>query len=201
MFTRHQLNEKAWYRALKVLFFLAFALIFFLGATVVYLWTSSKTTYYLPIKEGEFIASIANENKEAILNSFSGEPEYPSVFYDKEPEDRKVKIDFVSNYPDLYNSVNESIEYRLFKYENFVRLAKIVHYEDSLYGYKAKQSIINRFNHGFSGTRNPVTFSNYHISKRILYHLSYLLVVVCIFWLISRSFFYIFAKEKFLRIK
>src|SRR5258706_15154446 len=146
---RATLNQKAWYRALKVLFVLGFLFAQGFGFLITY--------------------SVRNE-KISFVKCENGK-------------------EFENPYPGL----------EFYKFTNENDLSKRCQNQDEISVINGEK--INPLDYGAVPEKLPysqILKPRYPIIERIgLYTLSFIICSV-IFWLVSRTFFYIFAKEKFL---
>ncbi len=148
---RSTLNQKAWYRALKVLFVLAFFLAQGFGFLITYSVTSEKVSF------------VKCDNGKEFENPYPG-------------------LDF-------------------YKFSNENDLSKRCQNPDEIPVINGKK--VNPLDYGAVPENlaySQISKPKYSVTEKTgFYALSFIIVSV-IFWLISRTFFYIFAKEKFLKL-
>lgn len=210
------LNQKSWYRGLKVFFILSFLLAQGLGFLITYNVTSEKVSFVKCDngKELEDSYSFPSDTEKlqiykkcdltAFLLNYS---DVKGVLTDAQRKELGAQVSQMQNNGTLQSEMQSAVDDFIQKYADTTPGKNI--------GPKlTKEEFVKKFNHDINDSFSVAgkdyswvanfTFQykdKYPIATKLIYYILSFFIVSAIFWLISRTFFYIFAKEKFLPFK
>jgi hypothetical protein len=204
------LNQKSWYRGLKVFFVLAFLLAQGFGFLITYSITSEKVSFVKCDNGKELEPTTLSFDQDKmkldlfkqcdIVAYFLAKTEIKGVLTDDQHKQIATTILQMESQGALESEIQQTVD-------NF-KLQYAVPNTDHK-GYTIEE-LSKQFGHDFSDTfkvkdSNWVanfTFDykdKYPLATKSIYYILSFFIVSAIFWLISRTFFYVFAKEKFLK--
>src|SRR3989344_386136 len=208
------LNQKSWYRGLKVFFVLAFLLAQGVGFLIAYSITSERVSFvkcdngkefenpYFYADDKEKLALFKKCDITAFLLQKS---EVKGILTDSQMKELGVQISQMQDNGSLQAEMQLAIDD--FKEKNADRTPSnnttksyTVEELTKLYGHDFNDS----FTVAGSDSHWVANFTfqdkdKYSFVMKAFYFIPSFFIVNVIFWLISRTFFYIFAKEKFLK--
>lgn len=204
------LNQKSWYRGLKVFFVLAFLVAQVFGFLITYSITSGKVSFVKCDNGNELEPATLSFDQDKmkldlfkqcdIVAYFLGKTEIKGVLTDDQHKQIATTILQMESQSALESEIQKTVD-------NF-KLQHAVPNTDHR-GYTTEE-LTKQFGHDFNDTFK-VKDSNwvanfafdykdkYSFATQLIYYVFSFFIVGAIFWLISRTFFYIFAKEKFLK--
>jgi hypothetical protein len=206
---REILNQKAWYRATKVIFVIVFLLAQALGFAITSELSNEKVSFVHCDNGKEFQPATLSFDQDKmkldlfkqcdIVAYFLAKTEIKGVLTDDQHKQIATTILQMESQNALESEIQQTVD-------NF-KLQYAVPNTDHR-GYTTEE-LSKQFGHDFSDTfkvkdSNWVanfTFEykdKYSLVMKSTYYLLSFFIVSVLFWLISRTFFYIFAKENFL---
>lgn len=209
------LNQKSWYRGLKVFFVLAFLLAQGLGFLITYSITGEKVSFvkcdngkefenpYFYADDKEKLALFKKCDITAFLLQKS---EVKGILTDAQMKELSVQISQMQDNGVLQSEMQLAVDDFKQKHadrtsSNNTTKSYTVEELTKLYGHD--------FNDSFTVTGSDshwvanFTFQDkdkYSLATKAIYYVLSFFIVSVIFWFISRTFFYIFAKEKFFNL-
>ncbi|GEM_PF-5984577 len=206
---RATLSEKSWYRALKVLFVLIFLLAQGFGFLITYSITSEKVSFVKCDNGKELKSDLSFFTDEGkldffkqcdIVDYFLGKTDIKGVLND----DQHKQIATTILQMESQNTLESEIQLTV---DNFKLQYAVPNTDHKSY---TTEELSKQFGHDFTDTFKVgdvnwvanFTFDykdKYSSAMKLIYYILSFFIVSGVFWLISRTFFYIFAKEKFLK--
>ena len=208
------LNQKSWYRGLKVFFILAFLLAQGLGFLITYSITSEKNSFvkcdngkefenpYFYADDKDKLALFKKCDITAFLLQKS---EVKGILTAAQMKELGVQISQMQDSGKLQSEMQSAVDDFKQNYadrtpSNNTTKSYTVEELTKLYGHDFNDS----FTVAGSDSHWVANFTfddkdKYSSATKLIYYVLSLFIVSAIFWLISRTFFYIFAKEKFLK--
>lgn len=212
---RATLSQKAWYRAIKVVFVLAFLLTQVIGLAITNAIASDKISFvhcdngkefenpYFYANDKEKLALFKKCDITAFLLQKS---EVKGILTDTQMKELGVQISQMQDSGVLQSEMQLAVDDFKQKYadrtpSNNTTKSYTVEELTKLYRHDFNDSFTVAGNDSHWVANFIFQYKDKHslATKSIYYILSFLIVSV-LFWLISRTFFYIFAKEKFLKL-
>lgn len=212
---RATLSQKAWYQAIKVVFVLAFLFTQVIGLAITNAIASDKISFvrcdngkefenpYFYADDKEKLALFKKCDITAFLLQKS---EVKGILTDTQMKELGVQISQMQDNGVLQSEMQLAVDDFKQKYadrtpSNNTTKSYTVEELTKLYGHDFNDSFTVAGSDSHWVANFTFQYKDKHslVTKSIYYILSFLIVSV-LFWLISRTFFYIFAKEKFLKL-
>ena len=210
---RSVLNQKAWYRALKVMFVLVFLIAQIIGFVITNELASKKVSFVHCDNGKEFIPATLSFDEDRMKLDLFKQCDIVAYFFNNSevkgvlPDDKRKEIDnlilqmqsqgsleseiktAVDDFKTKYSTPNPDAG-KKYTAEEFTKIA----------GHDVSDSFkVRDGNYWIANFKQGEKDKN-SLGIKLLYYILSFFIVNLIFWLISRTFFYIFAKEKFLKL-
>lgn len=211
---RVTLNQKAWYRALKVVFILAFLLSQVIGLAITNAIASDTVSFvhcdngkefenpYLYADDKDKLAIFKKCDITAFLLQ---KTEVKGILTEEQLKELGVQISQMQDNGALQSEMQSAVDDYKQRYadrtpSNNTTKSYTVEELTKIYGHDFNDS----FTVAGSDSHWVANFTFQHKDKyspgmKVAFYVLSFFIVSMIFWLISRTFFYIFAKEKFLK--
>lgn len=212
---RENLNQESWYRAIKVIFVIVFLLAQAVGFAITNEIANDKISFVHCDNGKEFENSYFYADDKEKLALFKKcditafllqKSEVKGILTDAQMKELGVQISQMQDNGVLQSAMQLAVDDFKQKYadrtpSNNTTKSYTVEELTKLYGHDFNDSftVAGSDSHWVANFTFEYREKYSHIVKAIYYILSFLIVSV-IFWLISRIFFYIFAKEPFLTL-
>ena len=197
---RENLNNKTWYRAVKVLLVLSFLIVQGFGLLITYSMVDNRVVYTLPIKGNEHIVIYKN-----IIPKVGETISAEEVQNLRKGENTKVKFDVAPTAADIKEVAGKynlsTTDYRVLGKEQVIANIEAMENQGAsqweVWEYLDSLGKPDNFA-GFWADKTDIYSQNkYSPIAKIFYLILSFLVVSVVFWLITRIFFYIILGEKF----
>ena len=197
---RENLNNRTWYRAVKVLLVLSFLIVQGFGLLITYSMVDNRVVYTLPIKGNEHIVIYKNIIPK-VGETISAE-EFQNL---RKGENTKVKFDVAPTAADIKEVAGKynlsTTDYRVLGKEQVIANIEAMENQGAsqweVQEYLDSLGKLDNFA-GFWADKTDIYSQNkYSPIAKIFYLILSFLVVSVVFWLITRIFFYIILGEKF----
>lgn len=213
---RITLNQKAWYRALKVVFILAFLLSQVIGLAITNI-IASDTISFVHCDNGKEFENpyfyADDKDKLAIFKKCDitafllQKTEVKGILTEEQMKELGVQISQMQDNGVLQSEMQSAVDDYKQRYadrtpSNNTTKSYTVEELTKIYGHDFNDS----FTVAGSDSHWVANFTfqykdKYSLGIKVAFYILSFFIVIMIFWLISRTFFYIFAKEKFLKFQ
>ena len=205
-------NQKSWYRALKVIFVLAFIFTQVIGFTIAYPFATETTPYVHCDNGKEFANPYFLPTDQEKLELFK-QCDITEYFYNNSKvkgvltSDQRQQLNTIIVQMENQGSLESDIQPVVDNFKTEYAIPnpdtgkKYTSEElEKILGHDPSDSFQVQGSNSYWIANFKLQEKNKHsLETKIIYYVFSFLIVSLIFWIISRIFFYIFAKEKFFK--